>query len=189
MKKLLDIHTYGDPVLRQAATPFPVPLPADLPSLVSKMFATMRAADGCGLAAQQVGLTQAVCVVEIPPEMDAEKDGGPRLNPDELLKIALVNPKIVQASDRTWSMDEGCLSFPGIRGSVTRPWSVLVEFLTPRGEVRCELFHGFLARAVQHEIDHLNATLFCDRFSAVRKISAAKKLKRLEAATLAELEK
>ena len=82
MKKLLDIHRYGDPVLRQAATPFPTPLPADLPALARAMFATMRAADGCGLAAQQVGLTQAICVVEIPPSADVEDEGGPRLNPD-----------------------------------------------------------------------------------------------------------
>ena len=187
MKKLLDIHRYGDPVLRQAATPFPTPLPAELPALARAMFATMRAADGCGLAAQQVGLTQAICVVEIPPSADVEEEGGPRLNPDSLLKLALVNPKILQTSDRTWSMSEGCLSFPDIRGTIQRPWSVLVEWLTPTGESRCELLHGFLARAVQHELDHLAGTLFCDRFSAVRKLSAAKKLKRLETATLAAL--
>ena len=187
MKKLLDIHRYGDPVLRLAATPFTTPLPAHLPALARAMFATMRAADGCGLAAQQVGLTQAICVVEIPPSADVEEEGGPRLNPDSLLKLALVNPKILQTSDRTWSMSEGCLSFPDIRGSIQRPWSVLVEWLTPTGESRCELLHGFLARAVQHELDHLNGTLFCDRFSAVRKLSAAKKLKRLETATLAAL--
>jgi peptide deformylase len=151
------------------------------------MFATMRAADGCGLAAQQVGLTQAICVVEVPPSADVEEEGGPRLNPDSLLKLALVNPKILQVSDRVWSLNEGCLSFPDIRGSVQRPWSVLVEYLTPDGESRCDLFHGFLARAVQHELDHLAGTLFCDRFSAVRKLSAAKKLKRLETATLSAL--
>lgn len=187
MKKLLDIRHYGDPVLRQAATPFPVPLPADLPALARTLFATMRAADGCGLAAQQVGLTQAICVVEVPPSADVEEEGGPRLNPDSLLKLALVNPKILQVSDRVWSLNEGCLSFPDIRGSVQRPWSVLVEYLTPDGESRCDLFHGFLARAVQHELDHLAGTLFCDRFSAVRKLSAAKKLKRLETATLSAL--
>lgn len=187
MKKLLDIRHYGDPVLRQAATPFPVPLPPDLPALARTMFDTMRAADGCGLAAQQVGLTQAICVVEVPPSADVEEEGGPRLNPDSLLKLALVNPRILQVSERTWSLNEGCLSFPDIRGSVTRPWSVLVEWLTPEGESRCEFLHGFLARAVQHELDHLAGTLFCDRFSAVRKLSAAKKLKRLETATLAAL--
>lgn len=187
MKHVLDIRHYGDPVLRRAATPFPTPLPPDLPALARDMFATMRAAEGCGLAAQQVGLTQAICVVEIPPSADVEEEGGPRLNPDSLLKLALVNPRILQSSERTWSMSEGCLSFPGIRGAVTRPWSVLVEWLTPEGEPRCELLHGFLARAVQHELDHLNGTLFCDRFSAVRKLSAAKKLKRLETATLAAL--
>lgn len=186
MKSDMTIHTYGDPVLRRTAHPVPAVDDA-LRRTIDRMFDAMHKANGVGLAAQQVGLDIAVCVVEIPPDTDVETEGGPRLNPDSLLRIALVNPKIVSTSDDVWSMSEGCLSFPGITGSVSRPWSVTVDFLDAAGAPRRETFHGFLARAVQHEIDHLNAVLFTDHFSHVKKIASRTKLKRLRDDTLARL--
>ena len=152
------------------------------------MFAAMRAAQGVGLAAQQVGRTESICVIELPADYDVEEENGPRLNPDVPLALALVNPRLVEASDETCSLEEGCLSFPDIRGSVERPWSVVIEHLGLDGRVRQTRLNGFFARAVQHEMDHLAGDLFIDRFSHVKKLAVRTKLKRLQAETREKLE-
>ena len=186
MAKVLPIRTYGDPVLREKARPVPAVTP-EIRALAEDMFATMRAAQGVGLAAQQVGRTEAVCVVELPESYDIEDENGPRLNPDVPLALALVNPRIVEASDETCSMEEGCLSFPEIRGNVERPWSVDIEHLGLDGKVRRTRLNGFFARAAQHEMDHLAGELFVDHFSHVKKLAVRGKLKRLQAETLEKL--
>ena len=186
MAKVLPIRTYGDPVLREKARPVPAVTP-EIRALAEDMFATMRAAQGVGLAAQQVGRTEAVCVVELPESYDIEDENGPRLNPDVPLALALVNPRIVEASDETCSMEEGCLSFPDIRGNVERPWSVVIEHLGLDGQVRRTRLNGFFARAAQHEMDHLAGELFVDHFSHVKKLAVRGKLKRLQAETLEKL--
>ena len=116
MSRILNIHTYGDPVLREPARPVASITP-EIRELVADMYATMRAAQGVGLAAQQVGRTEAVCIIEIPEEYDREEENGPRLNPDVPLSLVLVNPEIVEKSNETCTMEEGCLSFPDIRGA------------------------------------------------------------------------
>lgn len=186
MAKILPIRTYGDPVLRESSRPVPAITP-EIRGLVDDMLATMRAAQGVGLAAQQVGRTEAVCVVELPEGYDTEEEGGPRLNPDVPLTLALVNPRILEASDKTCSMEEGCLSFPDIRGSVQRPWSVLIGHLGLDGQPKTTRLNGFFARAAQHEMDHLAGELFVDRFSYVKKLAMRTKLKHLQAETAAKL--
>jgi peptide deformylase len=186
MSKILSIRTYGDPILREPARPVKNLAP-EIRSLIDDMFATMRAAQGVGLAAQQVGRTEAVCVVEIPESYDVEDENGPRLNPEIPLALALVNPKIVETSAETCSMEEGCLSFPDIRGNVERPWSVVVEHLGLDGKRQTTQLNGFFARAVQHEMDHLAGDLFIDHFSHVKKLAIRAKLKRLQAETLEHL--
>ena len=186
MSKILPIRTYGDPVLREPARPVKELAP-EIRTLIDDMFATMRAAQGVGLAAQQVGRTEAVCVVEIPESYDVEDENGPRLNPDIPLALALVNPKIVEVSSETCSMEEGCLSFPDIRGNVERPWSIVVEHLGRDGKSQTTQLNGFFARAVQHEMDHLAGDLFIDHFSHVKKLAIRAKLKRLQAETLEKI--
>ena len=186
MAKILNIRTYGDPILRETARPVPAVTP-EIKALIEDMFATMRASQGVGLAAQQVGRTEAVCVVELPESYDLEDEKGPRLNPDIPLALALVNPRIVEASDETCSMEEGCLSFPEIRGNVERPWSVVIEHLGLDGKVRRTRLNGFFARAAQHEMDRLAGELFIDHFSHVKKLAVRGKLKRLQAETLEKL--
>ncbi len=186
MAKTLPIRTYGDPVLREPARPVARITP-EIQELVADMFATMRAAQGVGLAAQQVGRTESVCVVELPESYDIEDENGPRLNPDIPLALALVNPRIVEASADTCSMEEGCLSFPDIRGHVERPWSVLIEHLGLDGQVRKTWLNGFFARATQHEMDHLAGELFIDHFSYVKKLAVRGKLKQLQAETRSRL--
>lgn len=186
MSKILSIRTYGDPVLREPARPVKAIAP-EIRTLVDDLFETMRASQGVGLAAQQVGRTEAVCVVGIPEDYDREDEQGPRLNPDVPLSLALINPRILEASDETCSMEEGCLSFPDIRGNVERPWSVLVEHLGLDGKTHQTRLNGFFARAVQHEMDHLAGELFIDHFSYVKKIAVRTKLKQLQAETLDKL--
>lgn len=178
MPHIYPIVTYGDPVLRQPAAPIPE-VTDEIRTLARDMFATMRRANGVGLAAEQIGRPIALCVIEIPASYDTETDDGPRLNPDNLLKLALVNPKIVESSKRTWKLSEGCLSFPEISGSVERPWSITIEFTDLQGHPRRETVHGFLARACQHEIDHLNGTVFIDHFSYARRLALKGRLRRL----------
>lgn len=186
MSSILDIRTYGDPILRQPSRPVDRITP-EIRTFVDDLFATMRASQGVGLAAQQVGRTEAVCVVELPEDYDREDEQGPRLNPDVPLSLALVNPRILEVSDETCTLEEGCLSFPDIRGNVERPWSILVEHLGLDGQVRRTRLNGFLARAVQHEMDHLAGDLFIDHFSYAKKLAVRAKLKHLQADTLDRL--
>lgn len=188
MSKELSIQTYGNPVLRQTATPVEAVTP-ELKKLAKDMILTMHRANGVGLAAQQVGRTEAVCVVDVPADYDTEEKDGPRLNPGVEMPLVLFNPVITEASeDETSSMDEGCLSFPGINGSVERPWRIRVAFLDADGRERELELQGYFARAVQHEIDHLNGTLFIDHFKYVKKLAVRNKLNRLKSETLRELE-
>jgi peptide deformylase len=187
MSKILPIRTYGDPVLREPSSPVAAITP-EIRTLIDDLFATMRAAQGVGLAAQQVGRTEAVCVLEIPENYDVEDEQGPRLNPHVPLTLALVNPRILSASPETCSMEEGCLSFPDLRGNVTRPWSIVVSHLGLDGQPLTTKLAGFFARAAQHEMDHLAGDLFIDRFSHVKKLAVRGKLKRLQAETAEKLQ-
>ncbi len=186
MSTILPIRTYGDPVLRESSRPVDAITP-EVTRLIDDMFATMRAAQGVGLAAQQVGRTEAVCVLEIPESYDRDGEDGPRLNPDVPLSLALVNPRLIEASKKTCTLEEGCLSFPDIQGVVERPWSIVVEHLGLDGKPAVTALQGFFARAAQHEMDHLAGDLFIDHFSHVKKFALRSKLKRLQAATIDQL--
>ena len=187
MSKILNIHTYGDPILRKPSEPVTQITP-ELETWIDAMFTTMRAAQGVGLAAQQVGRTEAVCVVEIPESYDVEEENGPRLNPHIPLKMAFINPHITSVSAETCNLEEGCLSFPDIRGNVKRPWRIVVEHLGLDGQTHTTELRGFYARAVQHEMDHLAGDLFIDHLSHVKRLAIRGKLKRLQAETHEKLQ-
>jgi peptide deformylase len=158
---MLTIRVYPDPILRRKADK--IEDPDQIRDLVEKMFDAMYQNDGIGLAAPQVGLSRALITV------DTEE--GP---------VALINPEIIQTSDETGSLEEGCLSLPDIRVSVERPRQVTVRALNLRGEeveIRAE---GLLAVVLQPEIDHLNGILIIDRASSVSRNLFKKQLKKLE---------
>jgi peptide deformylase len=182
-----DIVTFGDPVLRVKSSPVAEVTPL-LKRVADGMMETMYAAEGLGLAAQQVGKTAAMCVIDVPPELDMAEDGQTRLNPDVEMPLIMFNPTITARVKDLVRRDEGCLSFPGIHSSVQRSAEVDVEFVDWRGAVKRLHCRGLLARAVQHEMDHLDGVLLVDRLSSVKKISLAGQLKRLRLKTEARLE-
>lgn len=152
-----EIVYLGDPVLRTPAAPVDV-FDDALQALVADMFETMYHAEGVGLAAPQIGIPRRILVVDVRAREEAGRG-----------RIALVNPRVVRASERTDRASEGCLSIPGLEEIVERYWSVEVLAQSIEGEpVRLEA-DGLLARALQHEIDHLDGILFLDRVSPLKR--------------------
>lgn len=140
----------------------------DVQELVETMIETMRAADGIGLAAVQIGVPQRVIVIEI-PAMPEETDEQAQQPPEPELYV-LINPELSSASKELVEGIEGCLSIPGWVGEVERHRAVTVKGLDRQGrEVRIRA-EGLLARAFQHEIDHCQGVLFIDRIEDPEKI-------------------
>jgi peptide deformylase len=147
---LLPLHLLGSPVLRQHSAEVKT-VDAQVRRLVDDMFETMDAARGVGLAANQVGIARRVAVV------DADGD-----------RFVMIDPTIVEAEGRA-TAEEGCLSIPDIYGDVTRPERVIVEALDLEGNRYRKEATGLKARAIQHEIDHLDGILFLDHLSLMRR--------------------
>jgi peptide deformylase len=173
----LPICTYGNPVLRKKAQKIET-VTEDLKALVEEMLATMRREHGVGLAAEQVGRTEALCVIDIPEDADLDEKEQ-RLNPDVKMPLILINPKIVAHGEDVQVGQEGCLSFPDIFANVERWYEVDAEYMDLDGTVKTVHGKGLLARAIQHELDHLDAVLLVDRMSHVKKVAVNGKLKRL----------
>lgn len=171
------ICTYGNPVLRGKAQPIPLPDPG-IGGLSQDMLKVMNGKRGVGLAAPQVGLSRRICVVNFDLKLDAAGPDGPRLNPDAVFPLVLINPEITAKSGRQTDT-EGCLSVPEIWAPVTRALQITVVFDDLDGARREMVARGFLARVIQHELDHLNGVLFIDRMSPVRKVSLAGELRRM----------
>lgn len=173
----LTLCIYGNPVLRKKATPV-AEVNDDIRALADEMLEAMHRENGVGLAAEQVGRSEAICVIDIPPESDVNEKGE-RENPDVEMPLVLINPKITGRSDVLQSGQEGCLSFPEIFATVDRAYEVDVQFIDRDGKPQTIHAKGLLSRAVQHELDHLDGILLVDRMSHVKKVALSGKLKRL----------
>ncbi|MBL7016758.1 MAG: peptide deformylase, partial [Kiritimatiellales bacterium] len=138
----------------------------------------MYSAEGIGLAAEQIGRTEALFVLDIPARADQDEQGRP-LNPGVTMPMAVFNPEIIGASKEMDVMEEGCLSFPGLQVDVTRPKEVVLRYLDRDGKEQTLNAKGLLARAIQHENDHLNGVLLVDYMSAAAKLLKSGKLKKL----------
>jgi peptide deformylase len=147
---LLSLHLLGSPVLRQRSVEVKT-IDDQVRRLVDDMFETMDAARGIGLAANQVGVARRVAVV------DVEGD-----------RFAMIDPRIVEAEGRA-TAEEGCLSIPEIYGDVSRPDRVVIEALDSEGTPYRKEAIGLKARAIQHEIDHLDGILFLDHLSLIKR--------------------
>ena len=147
---LLPIHLLGSPVLRQHSVEVPA-VDDEVRRLIADMFETMDAAKGIGLAANQVGAARRVAVIGVDDE-----------------RFALINPRIIETEGRE-TAEEGCLSIPEIYADVSRPERIVVEALDADGALFRREATGLLARAIQHEIDHLDGILFLDHLSLIKR--------------------
>jgi peptide deformylase len=176
----LPIVHYNAPVLRRKGEPVTTFDPALL-RLCGEMVETMHAARGIGLAAQQVGRALQLCVLDL---RETDRDFSWELNgacpPLELIMpMIMANPKVELLPSPVTSYEEGCLSFPEIRGDVDRPDRIRVQFQDAQGNPHALLCDGLFARCVQHEVDHLNGTLFIDRMSKGVRRSLERSIKAL----------
>jgi peptide deformylase len=179
---VLPIVKYGMPVLRQKGARVESVTPV-IKKLIADMFETMHAHKGVGLAAQQVGLPVQVMVIDVRDVTDRPSSlevGGKPAKVEEYMPLVLINPKVT-AVGQPATGPEGCLSFPEIYADITRPEVVDVKALDREGnplEFRCG---GLLARAVQHETDHLHGILFIDRMDKKTKEDLRPELELLQA--------
>ncbi|HLP60034.1 MAG TPA: peptide deformylase [Candidatus Deferrimicrobium sp.] len=166
-KKILDIYKYGDDVLKLKASEIKN-IDEQIVRLRDLMVATMHnTRSGIGLAAPQVGESLQLSVIDI------------SMGQDEKELVVLINPEILEVEGKDME-DEGCLSFPGISAPVNRSTRIFLKNFDMNGkEVRQEI-EGYLARVIQHEIDHLNGVLIIDRVSSLRRQILKKEIKRLQ---------
>ena len=180
----LPILQYGDPMLRAKGKGIDQ-IDDRIRELVANMLETMEAANGVGLAAQQVGEALRLTVLDISRVEDRPstmKLNGQDVDPQTAMPLVLINPEI-ELADETEIGTEGCLSFPEITGEIERAKSVIARGQTLEGgKIEIEAT-GLLARALQHEADHLNGILFIDRMSSATKASLSSRLKRLQKET------
>ena len=165
----MKIVKYGDPVLRKKAAKI-TKIDEHVVKLAESMTAVLHAAKGVGLAANQVGVQEKLCVI----------DTGRGDKKGEVL--CLINPEVT-ASEGSAVFEEGCLSFPEIFAEIDRPAKVTVSFKDLKGKDKEVTAEGILARVLQHEIDHLNGVLFVDRMSRIKHMLLSKRLKALEKET------
>jgi peptide deformylase len=181
----LRIVHYNDPILRKKGARVAT-FDAALATFVAEMIATMHAAAGIGLAAQQVGRALQLCVIdlrEVEPDFKWELDGA-RPPLDLIMPMAIANPEITFArGTEKYLYEEGCLSFPKIRGDIERPDAITVKFQDERGVPHVLSCDGLFARCIQHETDHLNGVLFIDRLDKKVRSSLDEAIKTLAKAT------
>lgn len=179
---ILRVTQYGEPILRQAGKRVEG-FDASLKQLAEDMIETMYEAGGVGLAAQQIDRPLMLCVVDVSDldETDLHYDlDGKRPPIDLIMPLVLVNPVLRLLPGRTVSGEEGCLSFPGLRGDVVRSDAIEVEYQDLDGVAHVLRAQGWFARVIQHEYDHLKGVLFIDHMETrdLRRLDA--KLKRLK---------
>lgn len=177
---LLPIVQYGDPILRQQCRPVEK-VDQKIEELAQNMLETMVAANGVGLAAPQIGVDLQIAVVDVSHDPECVSFltvNGKDAELVEIMPLVFINPKLEYGQEKETDF-EGCLSIEGIRYEVRRPAAVKATLEQLDGSTLVVETDGLLARALQHEIDHLNGVLFVDRLSAVGKVSVKNRLKRL----------
>lgn len=167
---ILPIYIYGQPVLRKNSEDITKDYP-ELPKLISDMFETLTASDGVGLAAPQIGLNIRLVVIDL----DVLSEDFPEY---KNFRKAYINPHILEYDEAELnSSEEGCLSLPGIHENVKRPTRIRVRYTDTEFNEHEEWIDGYLARVMQHEFDHLDAKMFIDRVSPLRRQLIKGKLK------------
>lgn len=165
IRRILSIENSDDlPILRQVCVPVTLNKQA-LEPLIEDMFETMHAVDGVGLAAPQIGINQRLVVIHIPARHEKKRDGSV-VEIEAEQNYAMLDPVITHRSDTTVTGSEGCLSLPGRYAPIKRASWVTCEYRDIKGRnLRIRRATGLLARAIQHEVDHLDGVLFIDHVS------------------------
>jgi len=182
---ILPILQYGDPILRIKGKRIEE-IDGRIRELAANMIETMHAAHGVGLAAQQIGEALQLTVLDISAVEDRPStlilDGKDITDPKTAMPLVLINPEIELRGETEVGV-EGCLSFPEMTADIDRAHSVTVRAQNLEGEPIEIEANGFLARAIQHEHDHLDGILFIDRMSSAAKAALSSRLKRLQKET------
>ena len=163
---LMNVVHYGDPLLRKKCNE--VKEFKGLNKLIDDMFDTMYEENGIGLAANQVGVDLNLFIIDI---SDIQEEG-------ESIHI-FINGEIIDSSGESW-FEEGCLSIPNVRLDVKRPERIIFKYQDLDGKIHTDEIEGLLARAIQHEVDHLNGVFIIDRVSTTTKITVDKELKAIK---------
>ena len=167
------IYLYGAEVLRKTAAPADINDKEGIAALVQDLKDTLVVADGCGLAAPQIGVSLRVVIVD----GDVVAETYPYLKD---FRRTLINPEILEESDERVTYSEGCLSIPGIYCDVTRPKKIKVRYLDEELKEVTEEFDNFAARMIQHELSHLDGDLFTDHAAPIRKKMLSSKLQSIQ---------
>ena len=187
----LRLRYFGDPVLRQSGRKIEK-FDDQLASLSQEMIEVMRESDGIGLAAQQVGIAEQFCVMDVPEHPEYPilcVLDGKALSPSLLMPMSLANPVVSPLPSDEYYYEEGCLSFPGINADVARPEKISVSYQDVDGVAHTLECDGLLARCIQHEVDHLNGVLFIDRMEKETYAEIKKEVQSLKKETKLTLQK
>lgn len=169
---ILPIYLYGAEVLNVPAGEADLSDREHITSLVESMKSTLKSADGCGLAAPQVGVSERILIVDgtvVSDVYDYLKD----------FRRTMINPVILEESNEMCTYSEGCLSVPGVYADVRRPSKIKVEYYNEAFEKVTEEFDKFACRMIQHEMDHLDGYLFVEKVAPIRKKMITKKLQNI----------
>jgi peptide deformylase len=183
----LEVVKYGHPALRSKGVAIKI-IDDAIVNLVEEMIVTMYEEEGCGLAAQQVGRSLQLAVVDVMPAMEDRPSyawvDGREIELDSLMPLVMINPEVKPVGEGRSRDTEGCLSIPGIQDEVDRPARVRVICKDLSGSTLDFEAEGLLARAAQHEIDHLNGILFIDHLSPESLEEHLPQLRKLQAKAL-----
>ncbi len=154
----------------------------NLKELISDMWETMQRANGCGLAAPQIGQSIRLFIVDSKSAYENIEESERKAyyeNDDKGIMETFINAKIVNCSEHCWEDEEGCLSIPDLSQSVNRPWTITIEYYNPYFEKQTRTYSGTTARIVQHEYDHTDGILYIDHLKTLTKRLMEAKLKRI----------
>jgi peptide deformylase len=177
----LSILSLGHKILKERCENINQDYP-NLGQLIDDMWETMQNANGCGLAASQVGKPIRLFIVDSKSTYEnldeSEKQEYFDIN-DNGIKETFINAQIIERSEQFWEDNEGCLSIPDLSQSIKRSWTITIEYVTPDFKRQTSTFHGTTARMIQHEYDHTDGILYIDHLSPLTKKLIDSKLKRI----------
>ncbi|TRX36897.1 peptide deformylase [Flavobacterium sp. ZT3R18] len=175
---IVPIIGYGDPVLRKIGEELTPEYP-NLKEIIDNMYDTMYNACGVGLAAEQVGLSLRLFIVDTTPFSDDEDLEEKEQDQLKGFKRTFINAKMIKEEGEEWAFNEGCLSIPDVREDVYRNPTITIEYCEEDFVMKTEVFDGLIARVIQHEYDHIEGILFTDKISSLKKRLIQKKLKNI----------